>query len=116
MFDIFYSTISGRLVDEPKEGQGVTRFSVAVNLGKDGKDENGKDKYLTNFITISVFGDLGTWANKTLTKGDRVTILGKTKMISRQSGIFLNMTADQIFAGEHKKASPAEELKDEELL
>lgn len=112
--DIFYSTIAGRVLNEPELTNDILHFNVAVGI-RDGKDEKGADVWKTNYIQVTAFKDMATWAKGQLEVGATVTVTGKMRMVEREvektegkktvteKRSFLNMTADQIFPGVYKK-------------
>ena len=98
MFDVSYAMICGRVAVEPEskqtdEGKQLTTFSVAVNVGKD----------RVNFWSVAAFGFLSQYASEQLSKGLRVTVMGRCEqVISKEGKHYMRLTADSIFPGVYK--------------
>lgn len=91
MFDVFFSTVCGRLTSNPeikttKDGKQYTTFPIAVN----------QNKGITNYVSVYAFDQLSNFAKDQLKTGLRVTVLGNTTVTLTNTGkphISLNATA-----------------------
>lgn len=98
MYDVAYSIICGRVSVDPEirttdEGKQIASFSVAVNVNKD----------KVNFYSVTAFGAIGKYAKEQLSKGVRVTVMGKTEQcISKEGKAYVRMIADTLFPGVYK--------------
>lgn len=114
MYDIAHITICGRLAVDPEmkltEDQiKYTTFALAVN----------QDKEEACFFSVYCFGQLAQYSLDQLSKGSRVSVIGKLKQIITSEGKkILRVTAEYIFPGNYKiqGIKKNKENKDEEYV
>ena len=86
-----FVVLKGRVGQDPEfkvtqSNKKLAKFSIAVWAGKD----------KTNWINVTAWNGLATSVYEDIRKGDEVIVVGKWSTSKSESGIFHDLTADEV--------------------